>query len=84
MAGVGNHGLCYGSHTEVSISLITEHPQAVRSFDNEFRARLLQFVTGTSRVPMNGFRELQGQLKFIILRDMFLYVKFLLGICSFD
>lgn len=34
--------------------------QAVRSFDNEFRARLLQFVTGTSRVPMNGFRELQG------------------------
>ncbi|XP_063694630.1 E3 ubiquitin-protein ligase NEDD4-like isoform X1 [Bolinopsis microptera] len=34
--------------------------KAVRSFDNEFRARLLQFVTGTSRVPMNGFRELQG------------------------
>ncbi|VDN20981.1 unnamed protein product [Gongylonema pulchrum] len=24
------------------------------------RARLLQFVTGTSRVPMNGFRELYG------------------------
>lgn len=34
--------------------------KAVFSFDNEFRARLLQFVTGTSRVPMNGFRELQG------------------------
>ena len=24
------------------------------------RARLLQFVTGTSKVPMNGFGELQG------------------------
>ena len=26
------------------------------------RARLLQFVTGTSKVPMNGFAELQGQI----------------------
>ncbi|VDP22265.1 unnamed protein product [Soboliphyme baturini] len=30
------------------------------SFDNEFRSRLLQFITGTSRVPMNGFAELYG------------------------
>ena len=28
--------------------------------DSESRIRLLQFVTGTSRVPMNGFSELQG------------------------
>ena len=34
--------------------------QAVLSFSNEMRARLLQFVTGTSRVPMNGFKELYG------------------------
>ena len=34
--------------------------QVVLSFDNEMRARLLQFVTGTSRVPMNGFKELYG------------------------
>lgn len=34
----------------------------VLSFDNEMRARLLQFVTGTSRLPMNGFKELQGNL----------------------
>jgi hypothetical protein len=34
--------------------------QVVRRFDNERRVRLLQFVTGTSRVPMGGFRELQG------------------------
>lgn len=29
-------------------------------FDNEKRARLLQFATGTSRVPVNGFKDLQG------------------------
>ncbi|KAK3609117.1 hypothetical protein CHS0354_007796 [Potamilus streckersoni] len=34
--------------------------KAVYSFNNEMRARLLQFVTGTSRVPMNGFKELYG------------------------
>ncbi|VDM21573.1 unnamed protein product [Hydatigera taeniaeformis] len=30
------------------------------TFTNELRSRLLQFVTGTSRVPMNGFVELWG------------------------
>jgi len=34
--------------------------RVVLSFNNELRARLLQFVTGTSRVPMNGFKELYG------------------------
>ncbi|KRT83092.1 hypothetical protein AMK59_4293 [Oryctes borbonicus] len=34
--------------------------RVVLSFPNEMRARLLQFVTGTSRVPMNGFKELYG------------------------
>lgn len=34
--------------------------KAVYSLNNEMRARLLQFVTGTSRVPMNGFRSLYG------------------------
>jgi len=36
--------------------------KAVENFDSELRARLLQFVTGTSKVPMNGFAELQGKL----------------------
>ncbi|NP_001164707.1 neural precursor cell expressed, developmentally down-regulated 4-like [Saccoglossus kowalevskii] len=43
--------------------------RAILSFDNEKRARVLQFVTGTSRVPMNGFAELygsNGQQKFCI------------------
>uniref|UniRef100_A0A3Q3GR19 HECT-type E3 ubiquitin transferase n=1 Tax=Labrus bergylta TaxID=56723 RepID=A0A3Q3GR19_9LABR len=30
--------------------------------DAEKRIRLLQFVTGTSRVPMNGFAELYGEI----------------------
>lgn len=34
--------------------------QAVRAFDHEKRARLLQFVCGTSRVPVGGFADLQG------------------------
>ena len=34
--------------------------KAVENYDNELRSRLLQFVTGTSKVPMNGFAELQG------------------------
>ncbi|XP_065333977.1 E3 ubiquitin-protein ligase Nedd-4 isoform X3 [Cloeon dipterum] len=34
--------------------------RVILSFNNEMRARLLQFVTGTSRVPMNGFKELYG------------------------
>ena len=33
---------------------------AMHSFPDELRLRFLQFVTGTSRVPMNGFAELQG------------------------
>ena len=46
--------------------------RAVKSFDNEERARLLQFATGTSKVPLNGFKELSGAsgtCKFSIHRD---------------
>lgn len=34
--------------------------KAVRSFDNEQRLRLLQFVTGTSSIPYEGFAALRG------------------------
>ncbi|ODQ77494.1 hypothetical protein BABINDRAFT_163505 [Babjeviella inositovora NRRL Y-12698] len=46
--------------------------RAVRSFDVEERAKLLQFATGTSKVPLNGFKELSGVngiAKFSIHRD---------------
>lgn len=34
--------------------------RSIRSFDDEERAKLLQFVTGTSKVPLDGFKELEG------------------------
>jgi E3 ubiquitin-protein ligase NEDD4 len=34
--------------------------KCVSEWDNEQRARLLQFTTGTSRIPVNGFKDLQG------------------------
>ncbi|CAO1635660.1 unnamed protein product [Parajaminaea phylloscopi] len=40
--------------------VITWFWRAVRSFDQETRAKLLQFVTGTSKVPLEGFAHLQG------------------------
>ena len=40
--------------------------QAVRAFDNEKRCRLLQFVTGTCRLPVGGFRELVGKRMFVV------------------
>ncbi|PLW30636.1 hypothetical protein PCASD_17778 [Puccinia coronata f. sp. avenae] len=34
--------------------------QAVRAWPAEKKSRLLQFTTGTSRIPVNGFKDLQG------------------------
>ncbi|KAL2630710.1 hypothetical protein R1flu_015396 [Riccia fluitans] len=34
--------------------------EVVRAFSKEDMARLLQFITGTSKVPLEGFRALQG------------------------
>jgi len=34
--------------------------RAVRSFDSEEKAKLVQFVTGTSQVPLGGFKDLMG------------------------
>ena len=46
--------------------------RALRSFDQADRARFLQFVTGTSKVPLQGFVALEGMngiQKFQIHRD---------------
>jgi len=46
--------------------------RAVKAFSPEDRAKLLQFVTGTSKVPLNGFQELEGMngiTKFNIHKD---------------
>ena len=34
--------------------------KCVRSWPSERQSRLLQFVTGTIRIPVNGFKDLQG------------------------
>ncbi|KAG7869242.1 hypothetical protein KL918_000787 [Ogataea parapolymorpha] len=34
--------------------------KCVSEWEGEQRARLLQFTTGTSRIPVNGFKDLQG------------------------
>nr|XP_032824689.1 E3 ubiquitin-protein ligase NEDD4-like isoform X1 [Petromyzon marinus] len=53
-------------HTVYKNGYCANHPvvqwfwKAVLLMDAEKRIRLLQFVTGTSRVPMNGFAELYG------------------------
>jgi len=46
--------------------------RALRSFDQAERAKFLQFVTGTSKVPLQGFAALEGMngtQKFQIHRD---------------
>lgn len=34
--------------------------RCIKEWDSEQKARLLQFTTGTSRIPVNGFKDLQG------------------------
>ncbi|KAG2180753.1 hypothetical protein INT44_003760 [Umbelopsis vinacea] len=34
--------------------------KCIKSWDSEKKSRLLQFTTGTSRIPVNGFKDLQG------------------------
>lgn len=46
--------------------------RALRSFEQADRAKFLQFVTGTSKVPLQGFSMLEGMngpQKFQIHRD---------------
>lgn len=34
--------------------------RCIRSWDSEQKSRLLEFVTGTSRIPITGFADLRG------------------------
>nr|XP_027196818.1 E3 ubiquitin-protein ligase Nedd-4-like isoform X3 [Dermatophagoides pteronyssinus] len=67
MCGIGNvdvkdwkHNTVYKGGYHLNHIVIQWFWRVVLSFNNEMRSRLLQFVTGTSRVPMNGFKELYG------------------------
>ncbi|KAK2174098.1 hypothetical protein NP493_829g01003 [Ridgeia piscesae] len=47
-------------HCTSDTSIVKWFWRSVAEFDEEKRARLLQFVTGSSRVPLQGFKALQG------------------------
>lgn len=53
-------------HTDYRSGYHSQHPviqwfwQAVDRFDNEQKLKLLQFVTGTSSIPHEGFAALRG------------------------
>lgn len=49
----------YTGYTAAS-SVVQWFWEVVTAFSKEDRARLLQFVTGTSKVPLEGFKALQG------------------------
>ncbi|KAF2100625.1 E3 ubiquitin-protein ligase pub1 [Rhizodiscina lignyota] len=49
----------YRGYTE-SDEVIVNFWKCIRSWDSEQKSRLLQFATGTSRIPVNGFKDLQG------------------------
>jgi hypothetical protein len=57
------HNTIYKHYTE-NAKQIQWFWQLVREITDEQRARLLQFVTGTCRVPIGGFSELLGKYKF--------------------
>jgi len=49
----------YRGYTENDL-VIQNFWKCIRSWDAEQKSRLLQFATGTSRIPVNGFKDLQG------------------------
>lgn len=49
----------YRGYTE-NDQVIQDFWKCIRSWDAEQKSRLLQFATGTSRIPVNGFKDLQG------------------------
>ena len=47
-------------HCSADTNIVKWFWRATEEYDEEKRARLLQFVTGSSRVPLQGFKALQG------------------------
>ncbi len=49
----------YRGYTE-SDQVVQWFWKLMESWDSEQKSRMLQFTTGTSRIPVNGFKDLQG------------------------
>lgn len=65
------HTVAYVSRDDEVVFL-----QVVKEMDNEKRIRLLQFVTGTCRLPVGGFAELIGTHTYThIHKHMFITIK---------
>ena len=48
-------------HCTADTNVVKWFWQVVSQYSDERRAQLLQFVTGSSRVPIEGFKALQGE-----------------------
>jgi len=62
----------YGSGYTLGSPQITWFWRAIRTFDRTQRVKLVQFITGTGKIPVGGFAELQGMsgpTKFSIHKD---------------
>src|SRR5215470_16700783 len=57
--GSGRYDTVYMRHVTMVVSMRSSL-QCVRTWNNETKSRFLQFATGTSRIPVNGFKDLQG------------------------
>lgn len=54
-------------HCTADMCIVKWFWQVVSQYSDERRAQLLQFVTGSSRVPIEGFKALQGEDHVVIL-----------------
>ena len=50
----------FSSGYDINDQVIKWFWECIRSWPPERKSRLLQFATGTSRIPVNGFKDLQG------------------------
>lgn len=70
---VSYHQVC------VCVCVLSPLLQLVKEVDNEVRLRLMQFVTGTCRLPLGGFAELMGQRQTDMLQIQNLNMSFFTG-----
>src|ERR1700731_1328318 len=55
-----NSRKCHPCDVKMLSNYTNVFPQSFKSWYWEKKSRLLQFTTGTSRIPVNGFKDLQG------------------------
>jgi E3 ubiquitin ligase SMURF1/2 len=61
-------------HCSLDTPVVRWFWQIVEIYSEEMRARLLQFVTGSSRVPLQGFKALQGKKYIQLCAEISYYI----------